>query len=427
MKINKLMLAMAVAATTIAACNKQETTPVVNEQLGNRSIVLNIANVVTPTKAAGTEATIASGTQVTLNNYQIFFADVNGKFYAPKDATASDPATNPVQTYFTVTSDGTDQDFTHQFHFLDNNVTRVIVVGNMGETFKPADEAALWNALASVEIKNQQEASSLILYGSDSQLTPDAPDHYITPDAAEGVTGTDQHPSPVYQAVVNLKPAVARFEIVGYEYAQKAPAAGETEAPAREYASVAVNSQSLIGFYENAALKSENQDDWQVNVANMHTLGWDATANDGKGAVVLYNWDNVYQNYFGALTNTDKAAWYYDAMTDVTLNATGEYKKMLATQAEGATTYTGNAYAYHVFPTAVPSFMFQLTALDAANIETLMYLQTKSLSGASSLEAGKIYQMVVKFDDSVLKAAEKCIDVKITVHDWQVVVVTPQF
>ena len=424
------MLTLAVAASAFAACNKQETTPVVDNQLGNKSIVLSIANVVTPTKAAGTEATIANGTQVTLNNYQIFFADGNGKFYAPKDATASDPATNPVQTYFTVTSDGTDQDFTHQdfthqFHFLDNNVTRVIVVGNKGADFAPANEDALWEELANVKIEDQQEASSLILYGSDSDLKATAPDHYITPDAAEGVTGTDQHPSPVYQAEVNLMPAVARFEIVGYEYAQKAPATGETEAPAREYASVAVNSQSLIGFYENAALVSEDEDDWQVDVANMHELG-----TDENGAIVYYNWDNVYQNYFGALTNTDKAAWYYDAMTDVTLNATGEYKKMLATQPKDATAttpYNGNAYAYHVFPTAVPSFMFQLTALDAANIETLMYLQTKSLSGASSLQAGKIYQMVVKFDDTVLKAAEKCIDVKITVHDWQVVVVTPQF
>ncbi len=401
MKINKLMLALAVAATTIAACNKQETTPVVNDNMGNKSIVLNIANVVTPTKASGTEATIASGTQVTLNNYQVFFVDGSGNFYEPKDFTSA-----ATPRYFTVTSNGTDQDFTHQFHFLDNNVTRVIVVGNMGETFKPANEAALWDALKEVAIADQQEASNLILYGSDSDLKPDAPDHVDT---------EDQHPSPVYQAEVNLMPSVARFEIVGYEYALKE---GATE---REYASVAVNSQSLIGFYENAALKSVGEEDWQVTVANMHELG-----TDENDAIVYYNWDNVYQNYFSKLTDTDKAAWYYDAMTDVTLNAT-EYKKMLATQAEDATTYTGNAYAYHVFPTAVPSFMFQLTALDAANIETLMYLQTKSLTGASSLEAGKIYQMVVKFDDTVLKAAEKCIDVKITVHDWQVVVVTPVF
>ena len=408
------MLTMAVAASAFAACNKQETTPVVNDNMGNKSIVLNIANVLPATKAAGTEATIANGTQVTLNNYQVFFVDEDGNFYEPKDFT-SDATTR----YFTVTSDGSNKDFTHQFHFLDNKVTRVIVVGNMGEGFAPANETALWKLLENVKIAKQQEASSLILYGSDSDLTPDAPEHVDT---------EDQHPKPVYQAEVNLMPAVARFEIVGYEYAQVME---EGVAQPREYASVVMNNQSLIGFYENAALKSVGEKDWQVNVANMHKLGWDAAASK----VVLYNWDNVYQNYFTPLAEAvaaateDDPAWYYDAMTDVTLNATGEYKKMLATQPEDATAttpYNGNAYAYHVFPTAVPSFIFQITGSDGT-ITTPMYLQTKRLSGASSLEAGKIYQMVVKFDDSVLKAAEKCIDVKITVHDWQVVVVTPEF
>jgi hypothetical protein len=31
------------------------------------------------------------------------------------------------------------------------------------------------------------------------------------------------------------------------------------------------------------------------------------------------------------------------------------------------------------------------------------------------------------FDDNVLQDAEKCIDVKITVHDWVVVNVIPEF
>jgi hypothetical protein len=35
--------------------------------------------------------------------------------------------------------------------------------------------------------------------------------------------------------------------------------------------------------------------------------------------------------------------------------------------------------------------------------------------------------MTVVFDDSNLAAAEKCIDVKITVHKWVVTVVTPEF
>ena len=389
MKINKLMLAMAVAATTIAACNKQETTPVVNDNMGNKSIVLNIANVLPGTKTPGTS--IADKTQVTLNDYQIFFVDGNGTFYSPKDATAETAA----ETYFEVTEEST---LSHQFHFLDNNVTRVIVVGNKGADFAPANETALWAALANVAVGDQQDEDALILYGSDSDLTTDAPIH----DNYE-----DQHPTPVYKAVVNLMPAVARFEVTGYEYAQTTVAEGET-APDREYASVVMNNQSLIGFYDAASFKSTDENTWTVTPGTM------------SKQVVTYNWNNVYQDYFSKLTDTDKGAWYYDA-TAYTLNADNSYV------AAAAPSETQDCYAYHVYPAAVPSFIFQITATDANGIVTPMYLQTKGFTGLTEIAAGNVYQMNVKFDDSVLKAAEKCIDVEITVHKWVVSVVTPQF
>ena len=374
---------MAVAASAFAACNKQETTPVVNDNMGNKSIVLNIANVLPATKTPGTQI---GATQVTLNDYQIFFVDGNGTFYSPKDATASAAA----ETYFEVTEES---DLSHQFHFLDNNVTRVIVVGNMGKDFAPANEDALWKLLENVKIEDQQEEDmqNLILYGSDSDLKTTA-NH----DSYE-----DQHPSPVYKAEVNLMPAVARFEVTGYEYAQ----VGETP---REYTSVVINNQSLIGFYGTASLESTGETNWTV------------TPGDFAKPLVTYTWDNVYQQYFAKLTDADKAAWYYDA-TAYTLNAANNYVAA-ATSGE-----TNDCYGYNVFPAAVPSFIFQITATDANGIVTPMYLQTKGFTGLDAIAAGNVYQMEVEFDDTVLKAAEKCIDVKITVHKWVVTVVTPEF
>jgi hypothetical protein len=162
MKLSKLMLTLAVAASAFAACNKQETTPVVNE-IGNKSIVLNIANVLPATKTPGTQI---GATQVTLNDYQIFFVDEDGNFYSPKDATAS----AVEDTYFEVTEEST---LSHQFHFLDNNVTRVIVVGNKGADFAPANEAALWAAL---EIGNRPEnkGKSIVV------LLPDTGERYLS-------------------------------------------------------------------------------------------------------------------------------------------------------------------------------------------------------------------------------------------------------
>lgn len=379
------MLTLAVAASAFAACNKQETTPVVNDNMGNKSIVLNIANVLPATKTPGTQI---GATQVTLNDYQIFFVDGNGTFYSPKDATASAAA----ETYFEVTEEST---LSHQFHFLDNNVTRVIVVGNKGADFAPANEAALWAALANVPVGEQQNENNLILYGSDSDLKTTA-NH----DSYE-----DQHPAPVYKAEVNLMPAVARFEVTGYEYAQVME---EGVAQPREYASVVMNNQSLIGFYGTASLTSTGEANWTVTPGAL------------AKPLVTYTWDNVYQDYFSELTDADKAAWYYDA-TAYTLNAANNYVAA-ATSGE-----TSDCYAYNVFPAAVPSFIFQITATDANGIVTPMYLQTKGFTGLDAIAAGNIYQMEVEFDDTVLKAAEKCIDVKITVHKWVVTVVTPEF
>ena len=377
---------MAVAASAFAACNKQETTPVVNE-VGNKSIVMSIANVQAPTKSAGTS--IADQTQVTLKNYQVFFSD-GTTLYTPQNETASAEA----QTYFEVNATtGVNKNFDHQFHFLDNNVNRVIVVGNLGEAFPVENgktkEETLWASFQNLDIEDQQDENNLILFGSDSKLTSDAPAH---------VNGEDQHPAPVYKALVNLMPAVARFEVTGYQYNEDADA---------EYKSVVMNNQSLIGFYDSAVISSTGETNWTIKPGTM------------SKPVVQYTWDNVYQSYFSKLTDADKAAWYYDNL-NVTLAPS-------ATATAAAPSKTQNCYAYHVFPTAVPSFIFQITATDAQGIVTPMYLQTESLTGCDATKAGVVYQMVVKFDDTVLKAAEKCIDVEIFVHDWHVIVVTPEF
>ena len=387
MKINKLMLTLAVAASAFAACNKQETTPVVNDNMGNKSIVMSIANVQAPTKSAGTS--IADQTQVTLNNYQVFFSD-GTYLYTPKTATAEEFTADseyPWGTFFEATA-GSEQ----EFHFLDNNVNRVVVVGNLDAEYPVENgktkEADLWASFQNLNIKDQQNENDLILFGSDSDLKTTA-NH----DSYE-----DQHPAPVYKALVNLMPAVARFEVTGYQYNEGADA---------EYRSVVMNNQSLIGFYDSAVISSTGETNWTIKPGTM------------SKEVVQYSWDDVYQSYFSKLTDADKAAWYYDDV-NVTLAPS-------ATATAAAPSETQNCYAYHVFPAAVPSFIFQITAKDANNIVTPMYLQTESLTGCAATKAGVVYQMVVKFDDSVLKAAEKCIDVEIFVHDWHVIVVTPEF
>ena len=373
------MLTLAVAASAFAACNKQETTPVVNDNMGNKSIVMNIANLVA-TKTADTQV---GATKVALNNYQVFFSD-GSTLYQPKNSTAENfTEAQKFGTYFEDSADTT-----RQFHFLDNNVTKVIVVGNLPEVIKPTEvttETALRakiNALLAVD--DQQTVTNLVLYGVDASLErlTNKDDHEST---------EDQHPSPVYKAEVNLMPTVARFEVIGYQY---------NEGEDAQYDTVMVNNQSLIHYYKKATVNNE----WTVVPSEIDEL-------------VIYNENNVYQNYFIGLDA--KGEWYYD---DVNVALVPSNEATAAAPSE-----TQNCYAYHVYPTEVPSFIFQLTGTDAYGIVTPLYLQTRGFEEIEEIEAGNIYQMTVVFDDSNLAAAEKCIDVKITVHKWVVTVVTPEF
>ncbi len=400
MKINKLMLALAVAATTIAACNKQETTPVENQPI-NKSIVLNLANVMPATKGTGT--TIADGTQVTLNNYQVFFADATGKFYTPKDKTAAADA----ETFFSYAADAdapANPDAVHQFHFLPQSVTKVVVVGNAGTaklTAKTYDE--LMTAVQALAIENQQDPTKLVLYGMDASLTAMNP-------AAEGYNhenmGQDVHPEPLFKAEINLRPAVARVEITGFEYAQL----GEAK---RYFTEMTVDNLSVINWYKNATV----------------ALADDAITITAKDQDTyfggFYNDDTMYPNYLVPVKqNLPENAWYFDTINK--LIPTDTY--LLG--AKNVTEAGVNCWSYHMFPGALPRFIAELTGVnevDGTDITTKLYLQTVALGDLEDVEAGKIYRMHFNFNDNDLRAAEKCIQVEITVAEWEVVPVTPTF
>ena len=384
------MLTMAVAASAFAACNKQETTPVVNE-VGNKSIVLDIPNVLM-TKSAS-EA--LEGGQVQLNDYQVFFADEGGTFYTPKSVTAEPNA----ETWFD--SENTDTwATTKQFHFLPTEVNEVIVIGNYGSKITAANKTALTGIVGELKLDDENDtagASNLALYGvaTPTPVKNNNPEHIVD--------GTDPHPSPLYEAKVNLTPTVARFEVTGFEYAQVMK---DGVAQPREYASMVVESVSIIDFYTEAT----------VTYAGVPTAKTPYTFFQGVNGFVV-NDDTVYPNYFLS-EDLDMTKWWYDNV-NVTLTGT--------TWANSE-----NVYAYHTFPAEVPTFIVKLKATDAAGVTTYLYLSTKSLilengEALEETEDAKIYKMYFKFDDDDISSAEKCISVSITVDSWEVVDVTPEF
>ena len=394
---------MAVAATTLAACNKEDITPVVEQ--GNKSVTLNIANLM-QTKGTGTE--VAEGTAVKLNSVQVFFADAAGTLYTPKTV---DAKANAV-TYFEEAAAAAG---TYQFHFLPKAVSKVIVLGNMPQQ-TATNQDALLTAVQALTVGAEQDPEDLRLFGIDETLVA-AGNH------AEADQGAIQHPNPFVKAEVNLVPTVARFEVTGFEYAQVAVAAGQT-APARNYTEMVVNSLSVRNWYTTATATFAGA----VTPATLDSF-----------ATTALNKDNIYATYFTKVPTTE---WYYDA-TAYTLKASNNYVQTVATVTGEAAVSDKKCFDYHVFPGAVPQFLIELTGKEDNGLTAPLFLMTSALKVGNkvlaaevaeteadskvAIEAGKVYRMAMRFDDNNLQAPEKCVEVAITVDDWNVFVVTPEF
>ena len=384
MRLSKLMLGMAVAAVSFAACNKEDITPSVEQ--GNKSVTLSLANVL-QTKSASNQV---AADEIKLNSFQVFFSD-GTTLYSPKTVDGKGTAT----TRFTQQ----EADGLYEFHFLPKAVNQVIVVGNMAQ-LDVTTHAALLAAVKDLTVGGEQNPANVRLMGIDTTLEAGKTEH-----AAGNNTGI-QHPDPYVHADVNLSPAVARFEITGFEYALK------TGAEKRNYATMTVDNLSIRNYYTEA----------EVNFANVPTTDEADLLNFG-GALTK---DNVYVNYFNVL----EAGWWLDKV-GTTLDADA-YAAVVNVPGATETEPAKNCYAYNVFPGALPQFLMQLTGAEGG-VESPLYLMTSALKvdgvalAAEDITAGNVYRMAMKFDDSNLQNPEKCIEVSITVDEWVVVAVTPEF
>ena len=389
MRLSKLMLGMAVAAVSFAACNKEDITPSVEQ--GNKSVTLSLANVL-QTKSASNKV---AADEIQLNSFQVFFSD-GTNLHSPKNVDGKGTAT----TRFTQQ----EADGLYEFHFLPKAVNQVIVVGNMAQ-LDVTTHAALLAAVKDLTVGGEQNPANVRLMGIDTTLEAGETEH-----AAGNNTGI-QHPDPYVHADVNLSPAVARFEITGFEYALK------TGAEKRNYTAMTVENLSIRNYYTEA----------EVNFANVPTTDAADLLNFG-GALTK---DNVYVNYFNVL----EAGWWLDEV-GTTLDADA-YAAVVNVPGATETEPAKDCYAYNVFPGALPQFLMQLTGAEGG-VESPLYLMTSALKvknannemvalTAEDITAGNVYRMAMKFDDSNLQNPEKCIEVSITVDEWVVVAVTPEF
>lgn len=391
MKLSKLMLTMAVAASAFAACNKQDTTPVGTNY---KSVEFSLENV-NFTKAPATSIVTDADKKVNLASFQVFFTD-GSVLYAAKEADNQTPA----QDYFTK------DDLTKNlvFHFLDPKVKEVVVIGNESKVTVTDGVTTLTSLERELLIANEQHAdevdSDLTLYARETLALDKQNVEHVND---KGIAYTPGHTVDVYKANVTLVPRVARIEIVGYECEFSNPAL---------YDEVTIDQVAIDGYKSTAKLAAATYD------------GLVDAVNPGN-QVALFN-------YFAANQNAMKvegavSAWWFD-MTSIELTS-------------AAATKSEPMLAYHVFPGATPELLVDITTTKGT-VEMPAYLYTKALSTSkpvvgedgkltyealTSVEAGKIYRLTLKFKDTDLTQQDKCVEIVVDVDEWEVVPVYPIF
>ena len=387
------MLALAVAATTIAACNKEDVTPV-SKNL--KSVDISLENVLF-TKSVDA-ADIANNSNVVINDFKVYFTD-GSTLYTPMKANGTDNAT----VYFSTTGEtglpaANSADL--KFHFLPAAVNQVVVLGNLGkEENYPTTVEGFRKAL---EVGNEQTATNLRLYGK-SALVPKTPDHNVNvPDNPD----YPKHATDVYEANVTLTPRIARVEVVSFI----------RSASGQEFDKVTIDQVVFDNYYPSYS---------------------DLTAEYAQTGTVVacpLTQTDIY-NHFATATG-----WMSD-------NLALEF-----TSTEAAETETANL-AYHFFPDktakatenagvvtttgAYPRLLVKATGYYTGDTNpTPLYLYTKAfrttattpeLISEEDFAPAAIFEVEFTFSDANFLQQEKCVEVSVTPKKWNVIAVNPVF
>ena len=226
MKIKNYLALTLMAAVSFAACDKGENGA--DGDKSPKSVTLTLSNVVPGTRAA--DDPVAGDSKVTLNDFQVFFAESDGTLVKGKTLQNTD-----AEHYFAV-ADFKDEN--KVFHFLPAEVTKVIVVGNLSEDLKTALASAgsTDDLKRTLTVAAEQDDANLALY-DEVELTT--------------VVGEDSAGHPLYKAAMVLEPRVARIEVVGFEYKAEVDDATQAEKE-RLYESIQVEQIVLNNYYGQA-------------------------------------------------------------------------------------------------------------------------------------------------------------------------------
>lgn len=367
MKIKSLLLMSLVASMGFVSCNNEEPTPVEPQDQTPKSVTIKLPNM-EQTRATGDA--IANNSKVELTNFKVFFLDGSNNV-----VTVPTYNNEAQKVYFQSTDPEWGGDVKElTYHFLPASTEKVVVVGNIGD--------AEYTSLATRvdDVPNDAPAHpSYPLYGESA--------------LAKGSAADDKGHANVYTATVNLTPRVSRFEIYGFEYL------------GTKYTSVSLKKIALNHYY----VKS--------NFVSM------APVEEGKV------WETITESNAWDWVGTDAVAPWADELS-LTLNA-GEGKLVDGTtltpeaDGEGATGIITYGLAHVADAANNPELILTLEGTSGATA-TPLYLKG-TFTNATPFNAGKIYRVRYSFTDADFEQPERCVELSVTVAEWQVVPVTPEF
>lgn len=384
MRAFKFMLTACVAAVALTACEKEDIVPQA-QSTRMKSVEVSLKNAVVTRGAAGDK--IEANDPVSVNNLKIFLTDAAGNLY--DDAKTEDGA--ETAKYYWTKEELANGIPAAKFHYVSPNCTKVVAVANCGD-IDYAD-------LANINIDDEQNAQELSLYASDEILEEAGQHSDVNKD---GTT----YLSNVYKAELTLKPRISRFEVDGFRvyFDQQNP----------KYETIKVLDLAFQNYYPTTALVTGVESGSLVN--HMPDL-----ANQTS----VYNWFN---------DNTKEKAWYWDSfatLSDITPNSPVADIK----DAEGNKT----PLAYHVFSSEVAPVMVIRLIADGqpAYLYSKKFKQSNG-TDITAFEEGKIYRMVaagedpgsngsIPIDEDDIDPMDRCLDITVTIHDWAVDLVYPEF
>lgn len=375
MKLRSLVL-LAALGFGLTACNNDGDDLLKDEE--SKSVTISLANVLPQSKGTGTK--IQNETKVALNDYYVVFTD-GTNLYGGYDLTPEGGKTEAAKYYEAAGN------MSKTFHFVNGAANQAIVIGNVGgmegalyEQLEGCSTLAALKALV-CQMGEEQDEKDLTLYGTGNFVK-------------KGSADDAQHTN-VYTAAINVKPLIARIEVTGFKYAKVDP---QTDT---KYSKIVLNKIAIDKYYP--AVKLDGTYDGNLSFYNVP-----ATGNS--------------QNFFESLT----PGWTNDGFTSVELMPDTD-KTAAYILGEGK-----DAYVYHVAAGAtIPYILLQMQGVSAAGDNIPLHIVARGLlkdgTPVNELEAGKVYRLSFEFDDNDLSQPAKCVEVTVTVADWVVEVVTPQF